>query len=154
MSGTRMDVCETILSLGGLIGYNYGDMNHINEGVEHFGMLYLSETTSTFNTRGIYSTIENGGDKKHDGNYHTTSYDTSFSGHGVPIHRTLWRVLNHDHISGQFIWTGYDYMGEPAPWNGGSGSKTGKGPVPNSSYLGAFDTANFLKDNYFYIELN
>ena len=50
------------------------------------------------------------------------------------------------------LWTGFDYIGEPTPWNGtGTGSVSGDQlAVPNSSYFGIIDTAGFPKDSYYY----
>mgnify|MGYP002241346943 CR=1 FL=1 len=44
------------------------------------------------------------------------------------------------------MWTGFDYIGEPTPWNGtGAGSASGQGAKPKSSYFGIVDTAGFVK---------
>ena len=48
------------------------------------------------------------------------------------------------------MWTGFDYIGEPTPWNGtGAGSASGQGAKPKSSYFGIVDTAGFVKDTYY-----
>ncbi|HCV55814.1 MAG TPA: beta-galactosidase, partial [Erysipelotrichaceae bacterium] len=50
-----------------------------------------------------------------------------------------------------FIWTGWDYLGEPEPWNGlEPGSVSGQGASPKSSYFGVVDTAGFEKDTYYF----
>ncbi len=150
MTGVRLSVDDMIVTMGGIVGYNYGDMENVKEGIEHFGIIYLLESGSALNSRGVYSLIENGDKKKHDGNFHLTSYDTSYPpSYGALAHTSLIRVLKHDYLSGQFVWTGYDYLGEPAPWNGGAGSKTGRGAIPNTAYYGIIDTANFPKDSYY-----
>ena len=56
---------------------------------------------------------------------------------------------------GEFIWTGFDYIGEPTgtgAWNGtGTGSVVGGDQaVPNSSFFGVIDTAGFPKDSYYF----
>jgi beta-galactosidase len=55
-------------------------------------------------------------------------------------HEESWRVLkNNDHVSGMFIWTGWDYIGEPTPY-----------PWPaRSSYFGIIDLAGFPKDVFY-----
>ena len=48
-------------------------------------------------------------------------------------------VKNNDFISGQYVWTGFDYIGEPTPF-----------PFPSrSSYFGIIDLAGFPKDVYY-----
>ena len=62
---------------------------------------------------------------------------------GVPWGSTLeatWRVIQkYDFLSGQFIWTGFDYLGEPTPYSWPA----------RSSYFGIVDLAGFPKDSYY-----
>lgn len=48
-------------------------------------------------------------------------------------------VKNNDFISGQYVWTGFDYIGEPTPY----------GWPARSSYFGIIDLAGFPKDVYY-----
>jgi beta-galactosidase len=48
-------------------------------------------------------------------------------------------VKHHPFISGQFIWTGFDYLGEPTPYSFPA----------RSSYFGIVDLAGFPKDSYY-----
>ena len=59
---------------------------------------------------------------------------------GAQTHEDTWNVVkNNDFISGMFIWSGFDYLGEPIPY-----------PWPaRSSYLGIIDLAGFPKDVYY-----
>ena len=42
-------------------------------------------------------------------------------------------VIQNDFNAGEFVWTGFDYIGEPTPWNGvGTGSVSGQGAKPKS----------------------
>jgi hypothetical protein len=51
----------------------------------------------------------------------------------------LKELLKYDFASGMFIWTGFDYIGEPTPY-----------PFPaRSSYFGIVDLAGFPKDAYY-----
>ena len=55
-------------------------------------------------------------------------------------HEELWDVVKHTpYCSGQFIWTGFDYIGEPTPY----------GFPARSSYFGLIDLAGFPKDSYY-----
>lgn len=55
-------------------------------------------------------------------------------------HEETWDVVKHTpYVSGQFIWTGWDYIGEPTPY----------GFPARSSYFGIIDLAGFPKDVYY-----
>ena len=71
---------------------------------------------------------------------------------GNTARESWWYTIKDDFVSGEFIWTGFDYIGEPTPWNGtGTGSVSGDQlAVPNSSYFGVIDTAGFEKDSFYF----
>jgi len=55
-------------------------------------------------------------------------------------HEETWKMVKaHPYISGMFIWTGFDYIGEPTPYTWPS----------RSSYFGIIDLAGFPKDVYY-----
>ena len=55
-------------------------------------------------------------------------------------HEETWDVVKHnDFVCGQFIWTGFDYIGEPTPYS----------YPARSSYFGIIDLAGFPKDSYY-----
>jgi len=55
-------------------------------------------------------------------------------------HEETWDVVKHnDFVGGQFIWTGFDYIGEPTPYSFPA----------RSSYFGIIDLAGFPKDTYY-----
>ena len=55
-------------------------------------------------------------------------------------HEETWDVVKHnDFVGGQFIWTGFDYIGEPTPYS----------YPARSSYFGIIDLAGFPKDSYY-----
>ena len=55
-------------------------------------------------------------------------------------HEETWDVVKHTpYVGGQFIWTGFDYIGEPTPY----------GFPARSSYFGIIDLAGFPKDSYY-----
>ena len=56
-------------------------------------------------------------------------------------HDETWKLVKaHDYLSGMFIWTGFDYLGEPTPYQWPS----------RSSYFGLVDLAGFPKDSYYF----
>lgn len=146
--GTYGNLHSAIVNGGGIVGFNYASADELASMHSAYGPIIASETSSAINSRGMYSSQENAANV--DGKYHLTSYDTSAVGWGTTAHDSLWNTLTLDYVAGEFVWTGFDYLGEPTPWNGtGSGSVSGAGAMPNSSYFGIVDTAGFEKDTYY-----
>ena len=74
--------------------------------------------------------------------YECSAYDNSTAPWGAG-HEEMWNLVKkHDWFSGMFIWTGFDYLGEPTPF-----------PWPAvSSYFGIIDLAGFPKDPYYFYQ--
>ena len=72
-------------------------------------------------------------------NHLTSAYDNCHVPWGCSHEAGMRMVKNNDFISGQYVWTGFDYIGEPTPF-----------PFPSrSSYFGIIDLAGFPKDVYY-----
>lgn len=132
----------------GIVGYNYADGRKYDEGhTEHPDwIIYGSETASAVNSRGVYDIKGNArrSDKQ------LTSYDQSAVGWGHVASQAWYDVVTRDFVAGEFVWTGFDYLGEPTPWNGVGSGSVGEWPAPKSSYFGIVDTAGFPKDSYYF----
>ncbi len=122
-----------------LVGYNY--MEHLYD--EHHATypdwcIFGSETSSTLQSRGIYHfplsnrllTYEDGQCSAL-GNC-TTNWGAKNTDVVVSAHR------DRDYCFGQFIWSGWDYIGEPTPY------------FTKNSFFGQVDTAGFPKDSYYH----
>lgn len=72
-------------------------------------------------------------------NFSCSSYDNCHVPWGDTHASTLKLVRDNDFVSGQFVWTGFDYIGEPTPY----------GWPARSSYFGLVDLAGFPKDIYY-----
>ncbi|MGN0406286.1 MAG: glycoside hydrolase family 2 TIM barrel-domain containing protein, partial [Bariatricus sp.] len=149
-SGTLGSVHSVIYNNGGIVGFNYASASQLDSLAESYGgVIIASETSSAVNSRGIYTSQESRYNA--DGKYHLTSYDTSAVSWGMTAHDSLYNTMTRDFVAGEFVWTGFDYLGEPTPWNGtGSGSVSGSGAIPNSSYFGIVETTGFPKDTYYF----
>jgi len=110
-----------------------------------------AETNSSVHMRGSYSMpsdeILRWPRKKEDilkvgPTYECSAYDNSTAPWGAG-HEEMWKLVkNHDWFSGMYIWTGWDYLGEPTPF-----------PWPAvSSYFGIIDLAGFPKDPYYFYQ--
>ena len=103
--------------------------------------LVASETASAISTRGEYNLVQDGDSIKIEKqlNYQCTSYDIIAPGWGNTAESTLKAVKDAPWIAGEFVWTGFDYIGEPTPF-----------PWPSaSSYFGIVDLCGFPKDRYY-----
>lgn len=146
-SGTLGSVHSVISSNGGIVGFNYASSSELSSMHNTYGKILSAETSSAVNSRGIYSSQDNASNV--DGKYHLTSYDTSKVSWGMTAHDSIWNTMTKDYVAGEFVWTGWDYLGEPTPWNGTGSGDSGRGCIPNSSYFGIVDTAGFEKDTYY-----
>ena len=111
---------------------------------------YGSETSSCTSSRGIYHLpIEKYA--KHESK-HVTSYDIIGPSWAYPPDIEFHFQEENPFVMGEFIWTGFDYLGEPTPYGGRDNSTNGhwNGDWPShSSYFGAVDLAGFPKDRFF-----
>lgn len=74
-----------------------------------------------------------------DPSFMCSAYDNMSASWGS-THEETWDVVKHTpYVGGQFIWTGFDYIGEPTPY----------GFPARSSYFGVVDLAGFPKDSYY-----
>lgn len=136
---------EAIFNEVDIVGLNYSENNYLGYHELNPGWkLYGSETSSATRSRGVYT-------HPYEYNMSTTYEDrqqSSYDNDYVAWGRTAEEAWKYDrdfkHIAGQFIWTGFDYIGEPTPYYNAFPSK--------SSYFGAVDTAGFPKDIYYYYQ--
>ena len=125
-----------ISSVVEIMGYNYlgnGDIDaHRNEFKQQPGM--GTEEGSTFTTRGVYFTD----DAKH----YKSAYDQKPRPTFYSIEEGWKFYAERSYLAGMFIWTGFDYRGEPTPY----------GWPSVTSYFGMMDVCGFPKDNVFYLK--
>ena len=151
--GNLNQVIEAIVNAGGIAGYNYANSaSELYNLCQSYGgtkgVIVASETSSAVNSRSVYKGMGSGANIV--GKYHLTSYDTSKVSWGITAHESIYNTYQYDCVAGEFVWTGFDYIGEPTPWNGvGTGSVSGGGAIPNSSYFGIVETTGFEKDSYY-----
>ena len=136
-----------------LVGFNYSDTLWTRFPEAFPGGKFIgTETNSALATRGSYdmpsSVIRRWpvrwDQPFKDGNADLTcsSYDNCSAPWGT-THRDTWRLIKaNDFLSGMYIWTGFDYLGEPTPywW------------PARSSYFGIIDLAGFPKDAYWFYQ--
>ena len=130
------------------VGFNYAEAAYDSRhGVWPEWLMYGSETSSATKSRGVYAHPDKEGE--HDGGAHPDFQQSSYGNDRVGWGKTAANAWIPDRdrqfIAGQFIWTGFDYIGEPTPWHNSN-------QPPKSSYFGMIDTAGFPKDDYYFYQ--
>lgn len=147
---TGKRVGAVLKEFGGISGVNYANTGRYDTWTTYDGglLVYYSETASAVNSRGVYDRKNSNGDGGK-GDYLLTSYDKSAVNWGATASDAWMRTLQRDGSMGEFVWTGFDYIGEPTPWNGVGPGAQGTWPnSPKSSYFGIIDTNGLPKDSY------
>jgi beta-galactosidase len=128
-------------------GFNYKPMHYETILKDHpKWVIYGSETSSGVSSRGVYHLpLENY--PKH-ASLQITSYDVVAPPWAMPPDVEIAYQDKLPNLLGEFVWTGFDYIGEPTPFHGGRGASTTDWPS-RSSYFGMVDLAGFPKDRYY-----
>ena len=131
-----------VAPLEDVVGLNYAPYSYAGTHSSNpTWKLFASESSSAVRSRNVYKTpvttnILSSSDNQ------CSSYDNSVVSWGTSAEGS-WQSVNADaYIAGEFIWTGFDYIGEPTPY----------GWPSKSSYFGAIDTAGFPKDIFYFYQ--
>ncbi len=152
-----------------VFGYNYkpteyGKFRERNPLIPLFG----SETASTVSSRGEYFFPVIDDKSKGQANFQVSSYDLYAPRWATPPDTEFKGQDEYPFVAGEFVWTGFDYLGEPTPYNADTTNllnftdpaeqaraakelqELGKIRVPaRSSYFGIVDLAGFKKDRFY-----
>ena len=152
-----------------VFGYNYkpgeyGKFRKANPALPLFG----SETSSCVSSRGEYFFPVSNSQSQGHVNFQVSSYDLTSPPWATTPDAEFRGQDEFPFVAGEFVWTGWDYLGEPTPYNSDSTlllnftdpaetarmkkelKELGKIPVPSrSSYFGIIDLAGFKKDRFF-----
>ncbi|MBN2128901.1 MAG: DUF4982 domain-containing protein, partial [Sedimentisphaerales bacterium] len=122
--------------------------------------VYGSETASTISSRGVYTFPVAGqpgeisGGRRRGGDANTpppgqdvadhqmSSYDLYYPSWATSPDTEFAAQDRFPFVGGEFVWTGWDYLGEPTPWGG-------RNDPSRSSYFGIIDLAGFKKDRFY-----
>ena len=134
-----------------IMGYNYNHQKWASFTTDHPGKKFIvTESTSALESRGQYDLVPydsirmwperwdipfNGGN----GDKAISAYDNVYTPWGSSHQTSLRLMEQYDHIAGMYVWTGFDYLGEPTPYTWPA----------RSSYFGIVDLAGFPKDVYY-----
>ena len=148
---------------------NYGKFRATNSAIPLFG----SETSSTVSSRGEYffpvpDSFNGKNNKTALADFQVSSYDSFVPGWATLPDTEFRGEERNPFVAGEFVWTGFDYLGEPTPYNADVSNllnysspedkakakaeldRIGKIRVPSrSSYFGIVDLAGFKKDRFY-----
>jgi beta-galactosidase len=112
-------------------------------------LIWSTESASTLSSRGVYlfpvtankSAIVGGapGQGGDPITNHVSSYDLYAPSWAASPDKVFEQQDRHPYVAGEFVWTGWDYIGEPTPYDNSS----------RSSYFGIIDLAGFKKDRFY-----
>ena len=121
-----------------LAGYNYGEKYYGKHHKAHPDwVIYGSETSSIVQSRGIYHFPLRASILTEDDEQCSSLGNSPTSWGAKSMERCVCEDRDMDFSMGQFLWTGFDYIGEPTPYH------------TKNSYFGQVDTAGFPKDAYY-----
>lgn len=139
---------DEIMKNMGFVGLNYcnGEKYDRIHKDHPSWILWQSESASSVNSRACYDRLND--DLRDD--FRLTSFDKSKVAWGDYASRAWYDVIKRDFIFGEAVWTGFDYLGEPTPYNSIERGFSYGADAPRSSYFGIVDTAGFPKDSYYF----
>lgn len=111
-------------------------------------MLWSSESSSAVSTRGTYvfpvtgansATVGGAGAGGNVSALQVSAYELYATSWGSSPDKVFAQQDRYSYVAGEFVWTGFDYIGEPTPYD----------DVARSSYFGIVDMAGFKKDRFY-----
>lgn len=135
-AANEKNVFQGINSVIEVRGWNYHLGPHVDDyHREHPNQPIIgTEQASVVGTRGIYANDYNRG--------HVNALDLVWPGWDTTAESWWTFYAERPWLSGAFVWTGFDYRGEPSPCNWPS----------ISSHFGILDTCGFAKDSFYYYQ--
>lgn len=161
--GGRNSGAAEALDLMG-VNYFFGQQARWDKDPRYAGKPTMgSETSSCVSSRGEYFFHD-----KYE-HWQVSSYDNAWPGWGCSPDEQFRTLQRYPHLLGEFVWTGFDYLGEPTPYNSDETNLLNfrtdtasrarlqqaleeikkKNPPSRSSYFGIVDLCGFPKDRYY-----
>ncbi|WP_208586503.1 glycoside hydrolase family 2 TIM barrel-domain containing protein [Gracilibacillus suaedae] len=121
-----------------VVGYNYGEKYYEKHHQQYPDwVIYGSETMAVVQSRGVYHFPYNKPILADDDQHCSALGNSATSWGAKSVEAALIQERDTPYSLGQFIWSGFDYIGEPTPYH------------TKNSYFGQVDTATFKKDSYY-----
>jgi beta-galactosidase len=122
-----------------LIGWNYDRRYHIHRERFPDKPIVYSESASALSTRGFYELPMPTTKTDYSDQHQVDSYDFNAAPWSDIVDREFKLMRDDSFVAGEFVWTGFDYLGEPTPFD----------RQAKSSYFGIVDLVGIPKDRYY-----
>lgn len=125
-----------------LVGFNYKPQTYAEMHAKYPTYCIVgTETASTVSSRGRYYLPVRESRKPFHRDFQCSAYDVEYPSWASTPDEEFAGQDDHPFVAGEFVWTGFDYLGEPTPYNETCSSR--------SSYFGIVDLAGMKKDRYY-----
>ena len=135
-----------------VISYNYQHRYDVARQLNPYKSVIITESASTLSSRGFYDPQLPLRATAFSDSLHVSSYDLNAPDWAeIPDDDFKWQEKDR-FVAGEFVWTGFDYLGEPTPYGDGAAQPAGprsREHLPRSSYFGIVDLAGIPKDRYY-----
>ena len=131
--------------------WNYGRRYDLARRLEPNKSVIISESASTVSTRGFYELPLPAKKTDFTSSMQVSSYDLNAPDWAeISDDDFMWQQ-DEPYVAGEFVWTGFDYLGEPTPYTNEWAEKNGMSAkeAARSSYFGIFDLCGIPKDRYY-----
>lgn len=120
-------------------------------------MIWTTESASALSSRGTYifpvtannSAILSDGSGGNSSALYCSAYELYGPSWGASPDKVFEMQESHPYVAGEFVWTGFDYIGEPTPYDSDDNDPPIIPPLARSSYFGILDLAGFKKDRFY-----
>ena len=131
--------------------WNYNRRYSLARQMEPNKAVIVSESGSTVSTRGFYELPLPEKRSEFTNSLQVSSYDLNVPAWAdLPDEDFMW-AQDEEYIAGEFVWTGFDYLGEPTPYGNDWAKSHGltNKEASRSSYFGIVDLCGIPKDRYY-----
>jgi beta-galactosidase len=131
--------------------YNYGRRYSLARQMEPNKSVIVSESASTVSTRGFYELPLPVKKDTFTRSLQISSYDLNAPNWAEIADDDFMWQQDEEYIAGEFVWTGFDYLGEPTPYTNDWARRNGmtNKEASRSSYFGIVDLCGIPKDRYY-----
>jgi beta-galactosidase len=131
--------------------WNYGRRYRLARQLEPDKSVIISESASTVSTRGFYELPLPVEKTDFTRSLQVSSYDLNAPGWAEIADDDFMWQQEEPYVAGEFVWTGFDYLGEPTPYHNGWTNANGMTDreASRSSYFGIVDLCGIPKDRYY-----
>ena len=131
--------------------WNYGRRYELARQLEPNKAVIISESASTLSTRGFYEFPLPKEKTDFTKSLQVSSYDLNAPWWAEVADDDFMWQQEEEYVAGEYIWTGFDYLGEPTPYNNGWSTENGMTDrqASRSSYFGVVDLCGIPKDRFY-----